>query len=131
MVTNINSLNAYSYSSFIAGGNSNKLYVPVNPTAVMYSQFDHVSGIATHNGEQGVPISKIEILNTLIDQLVEMKIKTPVESDIKTSLNPDQIDALIKNYQAQIKSTVQAATAVQYGLAGIKPQTGIIFNIEI
>jgi hypothetical protein len=126
MITNIYSMNAYSYNSFI--GKSSKLYVPVKPAAVMYSHFDHVSGFATSKGQEGVPISKIRILNKLIDQLVEMKgnrISHPA-----TDIDPSQIDAIIKDYQTQIKTAVQSAAAAQYGLAGIKPQTGIIFNIE-
>jgi acyl-CoA hydrolase len=47
-----------------------------------------------------------------------------------TDIDPSQIDAIIKDYQTQIKTAVQSAAAAQYGLAGIKPQTGIIFNIE-
>jgi hypothetical protein len=47
-----------------------------------------------------------------------------------TNLDKSQIDAVIKDYQTQIQAAVQSATAVQYGLAGIKPQTGLIFNIE-
>ena len=45
MVNSI-SLNAYSYGGILSGS-SGKLYVPVNPASVIYSQFDHISGVAS------------------------------------------------------------------------------------
>ena len=45
MISNIRNLNPYSYP-VSANGLSGKLFVPVNPTAVIYAQFDHISGIA-------------------------------------------------------------------------------------
>jgi hypothetical protein len=68
MITNINSLNAYSYRNVFPQG-SGKLFVPVQPSMVVYAQFDHISGVPSTSG-QGVRVSKIQILNTLIDQLV-------------------------------------------------------------
>ena len=49
--------NAYSYSGAIgASGAAGKLYVPVSRTALLYSHFDHVSGVAASNGQSGVSI---------------------------------------------------------------------------
>src|SRR5574344_1146413 len=127
------SLNAYSYSGLI-GGTGSKLYVPVQPSAVIYTQFDHVHGVAASANQNGISVSKIRILNTLIDQLVTMKSRpaaTPKAENIESPMNDKQMDALIKNYQSQIKSAVAAAQTAGYGLAGVKPQTGAVFSLDI
>ena len=62
-----------AYTSVSSTGTANKLYVPVNKSSLIYSHFDHVSGVAVKKGQQGVSISKIQILNTLIDNLSSIK----------------------------------------------------------
>ena len=100
MVYNI-SLNAQMYNSQFSAGAS-KLFVPVNPSAVVYAQFDHISGVAARQGQTGVSVSKIRILNTLIDQLVIMK------------------------RDKSIKQTPQAASEATTGAA---PESGALFSI--
>ena len=53
MITNIGSLNSYSTL------NAEKLYVPVTKSSLMYSHFEHVSGVVAKNGQSGTSISKI------------------------------------------------------------------------
>ena len=62
-----------TYSNVASANASHKLYVPVSKSAVLYSHFDHVSGFVAKNGQGGVSISKIQILNTLIDHLSSIK----------------------------------------------------------
>lgn len=124
MISTLSNLNPYSYGSFASGGASGKLYVPVNPMAVVYAQFDHISGVAARHGETGVSISKIQILNTLIEHLSAMK------SQPKTSVNSmsdKQVDALIENYQKQIQMAVHSTP---YILSGAQPQSGALFSIN-
>ena len=52
---------SYSNSSIVAA--AGKMYVPVSKSALLYSHFDHVSGVAAGNGQSGVSISKLRILN--------------------------------------------------------------------
>jgi hypothetical protein len=124
MISYMGNLNPYSYGAFASGGASGKLYVPVSPMAVVYAQFDHISGIAARQGETGVSISKIQILNTLIDHLTAIKNepKTSV-----TSISDKQVDALIENYQKQIQ---QAVHGTPYILSGAQPQSGALFSIN-
>ena len=81
MVNSI-SLNAYSYGGILSVS-SGKLYVPVNPASVIYSQFDHISGVASSIPEQGVSVSKIQILNSLLHQLISMRKQQIVFGQIK------------------------------------------------
>lgn len=126
MTTSIGNINAFSYSSMVSSGNgaSGKLYVPVSKSALLYSNFDHVSGVAAKSGQQGVSISKIRILNSLIERLSAIK-NEPKESI--TDISDDQAQVLIENYQKQIKQAVQQTP---YILAGAKPEAGAIFQID-
>jgi hypothetical protein len=71
MVSSITTLNPSVYAPAFEHkiGGAGKLYVPVSPSQVVHAQFDHVAGIPASNGE-GVSISRIQILNTLLDQMV-------------------------------------------------------------
>lgn len=131
MMTSMHNLSPYSYNGITSGGASGKLYVPVSPSSVIYAQFDHISGVAAKGSQHGVSISKIQILNTLIENLSKIKATSKTNPAVKeTHLSDEQLDVLIKNYQQEIKQTVSLAQNTQYGLAGAQPQAGALFAIE-
>lgn len=123
MTSSIGNFNAYSYSSSFSNAGA-KLYVPVSKSALLYSHFDHVSGVAAKSGQNGVSISKIQILNSLIDRLSSIKNQP---KDSITDISNEQADVLIKNYQQQIQ---QAVKQTPYILAGAQPQAGALFQID-
>ncbi len=122
------SVSISSAYSNVASANASKLYVPVSKASLLYSHFDHVSGFVAKNGQNGVSISKIQILNTLIDHLSAIK-SGKVPAAVKNS-TPEQIDSMITNYQTQIRQAVQAASSVANGVAGAKPEPGALFSIN-
>jgi len=123
-----NSLPTVSYSS-VASGNNDKLYVPVKPVNVVYTQFDHVAGVAAKPNQAGVTVSKVQILNSLIDQLVSMKAFPKVDSD-DLMLDDKKIDVLIDSFQNKLQTTIQTAQATGYGLAGATPDVGALFSLD-
>ena len=131
MYSNGINLNAASYNN-VFSSSSGALFVPVKPSAVIYSQFDYVHGTAVKNGQNGVPLNKVRILNTLINQLVSMKQKTSTHSESELELmSEDQKDALIKEYQQQIKATVSnTAQPSTYGFAGLMPEAGAVVSVN-
>lgn len=122
------SMNAYSYNNVVSG-TGGKLYVPVKPSSVVYAQFDHISGVAAEANQDGISITKIQILNSLINQMVTMK-HSP---DAPTAANvPDgQVDALIEQYQVQLHNVMQTAQVSGYGLAGVMPEAGALFSVSV
>ena len=121
MTTSIGNINAFSYGSSFGTSpvaSSGKLYVPVSKSALLYSHFDHVSGVAASSGQMGVSISKIRILNSLIDHL--SKIKNVVPDNGESGL-------YIKVYQQQLQQTVKNNS---YLIAGAQPQAGALFQID-
>ena len=130
MMTNISNLSPYSYNGIASGGASGKLYVPVNPANVIYAQFDHISGVAAKKGQHGVSITKIQILNTLIENLAKIKTQSSSSEYQQMHLSDEQVDVLIKNYHQQIKQAVTQAQSVQYTAAGINSLSGALFAID-
>ena len=130
MMTNISNLSPYSYNGIASGGASGKLYVPVNPANVIYAQFDHISGVAAKKGQHGVSITKIQILNTLIENLAKIKTQSSSSEYQQMHLSDEQVDVLIKNYQQQIKQAATQAQSVQYTAAGINSLSGALFAID-
>lgn len=126
MISNITNLNPYSYH-ISSSGASGKLFVPVKPSSVIYAQFDHISGIAARNGQHGVSVSKIQILNTLIENLSRIKSNPNMQKALRVS--EEQADALISNYQQQIAQAVQASQAT-FALSGARPNAGALFSID-
>lgn len=130
MLANAISLNASTYGNlFISGTGS--LAVPVSPSAVIYSQFNHIHGVAAPSGQQGIPVSRLRILNTLIDQLVMMKNKSVITKEQAMSLDEDAQDDMIKLYQKKVQDSLnKAAQPNSYGLAGLLPEPGSMFTIS-
>jgi hypothetical protein len=121
-------LNAYSYQNvFQAGTESGKLFVPVQPSMVMHAQFDHISGVPATPGQGGVSVSKIQILNTLIDQLVSLKAE-PVSA--KTTQPVNDVGELIRAYQDKLQTTLKASASNRFLLPGATPQPGQLFSIQ-
>ena len=52
---------------------SGKVRIPVVPRQVMYAHFKYVDGIPSENGSAGFNLSKLHILDTMIDRLVQLK----------------------------------------------------------
>lgn len=123
------SLNAYSYNNVITGS-SGKVYVPVTPAAVIYSQFEHVSGFASPDRSRGISVSKIQILNSLLNQLITMKNQPKVEMNGDDFQSEEQMDSMIQYYQEQLQNEISKSGSSGYGLAGAAVQPGMIFNIE-
>jgi hypothetical protein len=125
------SLNAsnFNYSGVVSSSGHGKLYVPVAQQNVIYAHFDHVTGVAAKPNQQGVSISKIQILNSLLNQLISMK-NQPKINVAPENMDDSQLDALIQSTQSKIQTNVQVAQATGYGLAGVAPQAGAVFSLD-
>jgi hypothetical protein len=110
----------------LSAARDGRMSVPVPPAVYIYSHFKHVSGVPAPEGTQGVNISKLKILDTMIEHLSTMK-KQPLSDFGALSENDEnRINALIDQYQKQIKAA-QAVTP--YTPAA--PLTGALFNISV
>jgi hypothetical protein len=105
--------------------------LPVAPSSYIYSQFKHVSGTPAPEGVRGVTINRLKVLNTLIEQLQQIK-KNPlyaVQSGGE-NLSDERIDALIDQYENQIRQAQAAHAAMPYKSAPAAPM-GVVFNLAV
>lgn len=128
MLSNVGPLRSMSYGMIPLISSGGRTHIPVKPSQYVYSQFQYVAGYPAKNGQEGVSIDKLKILNTLIDQLVSMKQKNiPPKLAAQGDITDKQIDALINQYQEQIKVTTAASINLPYKPP--MPQTGTIVNL--
>jgi hypothetical protein len=102
-----------------------RMSLPVSPGMVIYSHFKHVSGTPAPEGTSGVNISKLKILDTLIEQLSKMKKQSSTDLGVLSETDEKRINALIEQYQRQIK----AAQSVNF-YTPAAPATGALFSIS-
>ena len=107
-----------------------KMSLPVEPASLIYSHFEHVSGIPAPQGTQGVTISKLNLLDVLIGQLNKIK---KSDTSISSMVSPDRqgagnLDALIENYRNQIRQARAASAAMPY-LPSPSAQSGAVFSL--
>jgi hypothetical protein len=91
--------------------------LPVSPSAYIYSHFRHVSGIPAPEGVQGVTITKLKILDALIEQLTRMKKQPEPSWGAAGETSEERINALIEQYENQIRAAKAAGAAVPYSPA--------------
>jgi hypothetical protein len=137
MVKDISS--AYSLSpnigyamSISSGGRTS---IPVSPSNYIYSHFKHVSGTPAPEGMQGVSISKLKVLDVMIERLSKMKTHMREQPNMMINtedkkLSDKQIDALIETYKNEMKQAQIASEAMPYK-ASPDITTGMLFNIAV
>lgn len=128
MYSNLGPLRTMSYTIMPSISSAGRTYVPVKPSMYGYAQFQYVSGYPARDGQEGISIDKIKILNTLIDQLVSMRQKN-VQPKVTSrgEISDGQIDALIKQYQTQIQTVTAQVESLPYRPS--LPQSGAIVNL--
>ena len=109
----------------ITASNSGRMSLPVAPASYIYSQFKHVAGVPAPEGIRGVTITKLKILDVMIEQLSQMKKRPELNTQ---DLSNEQIDALISKYEGQIKAATTANSVMPYTPAPSAP-AGVLFDI--
>ena len=122
----ISSIPAASY--LVHGYSAGKAAFPVSPSSYIYSRFEHVIGVPAPEGTAGVAVSKLKILDVLIDQLSQLKRKGDPSFGASGPISEDRIDALIEQYETQIRGARAANLAMPYAPKPSAP-AGAIFNL--
>ena len=116
----------YAYASYNDFG---KMYVPVNPSNVVYAQFDNISGVAARNGERSLPINMLRVLNSLIEHAKTMHLTPDPANELSSkTISSEEAAFLIDTYQSQIRAIAKNPT---FQLASIKMQPSELLSIEV
>ena len=117
-----------SYGYVMSASANGRIALPVDPASLIYSHFRHVSGVPAPEGRQGVAISKLNILDALIEQMAQMK-KNGAPAGF-VGITEERLDSMIEIYSSQIRQTLEAQAIMPYTSAPMA-QTGALFNIMI
>lgn len=103
---------------------SGKVAVPVKPFQAYYTHFKHLTGVPNAKIESSVPVSKLRVLDHLIEQLIGQKGKAT--QFLKISDN--NIDQLISklSQEIKIKNNYQSGQFASFG-----PEKGILLNLLV
>lgn len=127
---NIRAIPQHNFPSIgyaISASRGGKTSLPVSRSTYIYSHFKHVSGVPAPEGVRGVAINKLKILDTLIEQLSRMK-KQPDPFAGDSAVDEEKrINALIEQYQGQIRVAQATTFAMPYAPAA--PVSGAIFSL--
>lgn len=105
-------INTLSYFVAQQVPSSNRVSLPVSSTQFIYSQFEHVQGIASKEG--GVSISKLQILNSLIDHIIQKKSTASSEKLKAENLDEVQLEKLISKIQTKIQKQDILSAEIPY-----------------
>lgn len=106
-----------------------RMSIPVAPSAFIYSHFRHVSGVPAPEGVRGASINKLKILDVLIERLVQLKKQTDPAMTAGGSASEDRIDALIEQYEGEIRQAQAAVSAPLPYKAAPAATAGAVFSL--
>ena len=106
---------------------SGKVSIPVARPYSLYARYKHVRGIPAPSGQSGVPISRLKMLNNLIEGLSKKKenlIQNSIDSKDQT-----RIDALVDQYAKELHQAVNSVPA--FFASHSAASTGMVFNFSV
>jgi hypothetical protein len=112
-----------NFGYVLSASQGGKMSLPVAPANYIYSHFKHVSGVPAPEGTRGVAITRLKVLDVLIEQLSQIKKRPQANPD--TAPTDEQVDALIKQYEGQIKTARAANAAMPYVAAPSAPSAAL------
>ena len=123
MVSGVPSITIPNLSYYGAYGT--KMALPVDSSSLVYSHFEHVSGIPATKESQGVSISKLNLLDALINRLNQID---KDGASLAPGLKDNSIDSIIENLVNKVRQT-EAENSVSPYLQIPFAQSGILFNL--
>ena len=135
---NIGSVPYHAFPSIgyaISISQGGRISLPVSESSYIYSHFQHVSGTPAPDGVRGVNITKLAIIDSLVEQIARMKKDPePVSGLSLLSGMEDQdwekrLSVIIDQYQSQLRKIQEASEGNPYAPAA--PLAGTLFNISV
>ncbi|MBN2657210.1 MAG: hypothetical protein JXR86_09135 [Spirochaetales bacterium] len=100
--------------------------LPVSSNSVIYSYYKHVHGYSASDNSPTVPISKIRILNNLIENLTRLKGDNSLKQSAAGAdkMSSEAVNRMIDSYAKELHRVV---SAVQTGFNAT--ETGLVVSL--
>ena len=98
--------------------------VPVRPLNSVYAHFKHFVGVPSKDTRAQVPITKIRILDNLIERLVRLREKGSGNLTVH-KIDEENIDPLIESLEQDLRNSLLAQKP---SFTGLFPETGMLIN---
>ena len=118
-----------SIGSAFSASSGTRVSLPVTPSSYIYSQFRHVSGVPAPEGTQGISLSEIQILDSLITEIVRLNEQPKQDFSIQNQDPEYRFNAIIENLQKQVSQAQTANASAPYPAAN--PDIGIMFSLSV
>lgn len=130
MVSNYAPLATLSYAAMPRVSTGGRAYLPVESSEFMYSHFQYVSGVPRQEDQVGISIGKLQILNTLIDQLIKLSEHNPHDAlAVHNVQNMYDIDSLINYVGEKVHTEIAYNKDICY--APLPPEAACLINLTI
>ena len=121
---NISSLQIARFSR-----SGHRMSVPVRPSQTVFAQYRYISGTPASSGQRTVPLSRLQLLNSLINNLQKVK-SDPEYSPGSLDISSEQADVLIKQYAAELHNAMKSVPEA-FGTLGGTAGAGMVFDIAV
>ena len=123
MVQSVPNISIPNLNPYAIGGI--KMSIPVESASLVYSHFEHVSGIPAPQGTQGIAISKLNLLDALITQINQTNKNG---ASLGPGLKDNSFESLIENMVNQVRQAKADNDAIPYRPAP-GAQAGDLFSL--
>jgi len=120
---NISSLQITRYSR-----TGHRMSVPVKPSQTVFAQYRNISGIPASSGQNTVPLSRVQLLNSLISNLQKLK-HNPDYKPAASGTSVKRTDAMIKQYASELHQAMKSTPAA-FGTSIGTSGSGMVFSIS-
>ena len=104
--------------------------MPVEPAQTIFAQYRHISGVAAGAGERTVSLSRVQLINSLLDGLRRVQSDAGLSESSGQGIGDAEANALIRDYAARLHEAL-AASPEAFGSLGGTASAGMIFNISV
>lgn len=95
-------------------------------SAGMYTRFKHVQGVPAQVAGAGYSVSKLQMIDLLVDRLVQLK-RQPMESPSPRS--DAEADAMVVQYAQQISEALSSANPLAQSFSVGLAEPGLVLNL--
>lgn len=124
MIQGINAIRATITPNISHILRNGKTSIPVRPLNSVYAHFKHFIAVPSNDTGAQVPITKIRIIDNLIERLVRLRGKGSGNLTVY-KIDEENIDPLIESLEQDLRNSLLAQKP---SFTGLFPETGMLIN---